>query len=89
MVGKTADEIIAAVGPPTSIGRLAGGKTLLQWQATGCQMALLFGPNGRLIKITHEYANYATAPSGDMAGTAVMALVLVILATVVAFATRC
>lgn len=64
MTGKTADEIIAAAGRPTSISSMADGKMLLQWQATGCHMALLFGPDGQFVKITHQYANYSAAPSG-------------------------
>jgi hypothetical protein len=35
MTGKTAEEIIAFVGfRPSSIGSMAHGMTLLQWQAT-------------------------------------------------------
>lgn len=52
--GKIKDEIIAKVGPPTSISGLPEGKTLLQWQATGCHMALRF--NGESCEgITHQY----------------------------------
>jgi hypothetical protein len=64
MTGKTADEIICAVGQPTSRSSMAFGQMLLQWQAPGCHMALLFDANGQFIKITHEYAKYAAAPSG-------------------------
>jgi hypothetical protein len=60
--GKTVEEIIAVVGPPSSITSMAFGQTLMQWQATGCHMALLFGPDGRFVKITHEYAHFAPAP---------------------------
>jgi hypothetical protein len=62
MSGKTSDQIIASVGRPTSIGSLARGNVLLQWQATGCHMAILFDANGRFVKVTHQYANYAPAP---------------------------
>jgi hypothetical protein len=62
MTGKTVDEIIAAVGPPSSRSSMPFGQMLMQWQATGCHMALLFGPDGRFVKITHEYAGYAPAP---------------------------
>lgn len=52
--GKSKDEIIAQVGPPTSISGLPEGKTLLQWQATGCHMALRF--DGDLCEgITHQH----------------------------------
>jgi len=54
LAGRTKDEIIAEVGPPTSVSGLPDGKTLLQWQATGCHMALRF--NGDICDgITHEH----------------------------------
>lgn len=54
VMGKSKDEIIAQVGLPTCISSLPDGKTLLQWQVTGCHMALLF--NGESCEgITHEY----------------------------------
>ncbi len=43
---------------------MAGGNTLVQWQATGCHVALHFDQNERFVKITHQYAQYAPAPSG-------------------------
>lgn len=52
--GKTRAEIVAAVGEPTSISVAAAGRTLLQWQATGCHMALLF-EGDVCLGITHEY----------------------------------
>lgn len=73
MRGKTAGEVIAVVGQPTSISSMADGKTLLQWQATGCHMALLFGADERFVKITHQYAHYSTDPSsGCVSMVAVM-----------------
>jgi hypothetical protein len=77
MSGKTADEIIAVVGPPTSRSSMAFGQMLLQWQATGCHMALLFDAEGRFLEISHEYAQYAPAPTGCM-----LAVVIIILALV-------
>jgi hypothetical protein len=65
MTGKTADEIIAAVGPPSSRSSLAHNHVLLQWQATGCHMAIVFDASGRFLKISHEYASYAPAPVID------------------------
>ena len=54
LAGKTKDEIVAAIGPPTSISSLPNGKTLLQWQATGCHMALRF--TGEVCDgLTHQY----------------------------------
>ena len=83
MTGKTADEIVAAVGRPNSVSSMASGSALLQWQATGCHMALLFGPDGKLVKITHQFANYTAAPTGCMM---VVTLALVVLAAVAAVA---
>jgi hypothetical protein len=57
--GKTATEIIARVGAPTSRSSMANGQTLLQWQATGYHMALLFDAEGKAVKITHESAHFA------------------------------
>ena len=64
MTGKTAEEIIAVVGNPSAVSSMAFGKTLLQWQAPGCHMSLLFDANGRFEQITHQYAQYAAAPTG-------------------------
>ncbi len=58
MTGMTKDQIIAVVGQPSSISALPEGRTLLQWQATGCHMALQF--NGDLFEaITHEHVAQA------------------------------
>lgn len=83
MTGKTADQIIAVVGPPSSISSMAAGMTLLQWQATGCHMALLFDANGRFAKITHQYAQYAPASTGCLLMVAVIVIVTVYAAIVV------
>jgi hypothetical protein len=69
----------AAVGGPTPISSMAAGKTLLQWQATGCHMALLFDANGRFLNITHQYANYAPAPAGCFS---ILLICLIILAAI-------
>lgn len=54
MTGKTKQEIVDVVGPPSSVSELAGGKTLLQWQATGCHMAIRFA--GDVFDgITHDH----------------------------------
>jgi|SRR5580704_1404594 hypothetical protein len=86
MIGQTSEEIIAVVGPPTSISAMAKGHTLLQWQATGCHMALLFGPDSKCITITHQYANYQEEPSG--VGTAI-GVVIGILVAVAIIASHC
>ena len=62
---------------------MANGATLLQWQATGCHMALLFGPDGKLVRITHQYANHAAAPAGCLM---VVTILLLFLGTMVAVA---
>ncbi len=62
MTGKTANEIVAVVGRPTSISSMARGMTLMQWQATGCHMALVFRADGQFVKITHQFANYVGTP---------------------------
>ena len=54
LTGKSKDEIIAKVGSPTSISGLANGKTLLQWQTTGCHMALRFNEDS-CEGITHQH----------------------------------
>jgi hypothetical protein len=52
--GKRKDEIIAKVGPPCSFAAVGGGKTLLQWEATGFNIGLLF--NGESCEgVTHQY----------------------------------
>jgi hypothetical protein len=81
MTGKTADEIIAVVGRPSAVSSMAFGQTLLQWQAPGCHMALLFDVNGRFVKISHQYAQYAAAPTGCMT-IAILIVTLAILAAV-------
>jgi len=55
MTGKTKEDIVAAVGPPSSISQLPDGKMLLQWIATGYHIALLF--DGETFDgVTHEFA---------------------------------
>lgn len=57
MTGKTANEIIAVVGAPSSRSFMANNYTLLQWQEIGYHMACLFDANGRFVMITSEYAH--------------------------------
>ncbi len=84
MTGKTVDEIIAGVGPPTSRSAMPHGKMLLQWQATGYHVAMMFSAEGRMLGITHESAHFYDAPpSGCMGLVALVAVV--VLATVYAF----
>ena len=58
MAGRTAAEIIAVVGQPSSVSSMAFGQTLMQWQATGCHIALLFAANGRFVKVTHQFTTF-------------------------------
>jgi hypothetical protein len=57
--GKPEEEIIAAVGPPTSISATPEGK-LLQWmlvgEVGGYHYAILFDLEGKAIGYTHQYA---------------------------------
>lgn len=43
--GKTYSEIVSAVGQPSAVSSMAGGKKLRQWQATGYHIALIFDEN--------------------------------------------
>jgi hypothetical protein len=61
MTGKNLSEIVAAVGRPSSYSAMPEGKTLVQWQATGCHMAIVFDATGQFAGITHQYAQYAPA----------------------------
>ncbi len=88
MTGKTADEIIATVGPPSSISSMAANRTLMQWQATGCHMALLFGPDGRFMRITHQYAHYAPPPTGCLSAMSLLLAVLITAATLLIYVLR-
>lgn len=53
--GKTKEEIIAVVGPPSSVSAAPEGKTVLQWMAPGYHVALLFEGEACL-GITHEFS---------------------------------
>jgi len=66
MAGRTAAEIIAVVGQPSSVSSMALGQTLMQWQETGCHMALLFAADGRLVNVTHQSTTFGgqTLPVG-------------------------
>jgi hypothetical protein len=57
MTGKTSADVIAMAGSPSSRSSIGNGQTLLQWQATGYHIAILFDSNGRFVRITHEYAH--------------------------------
>lgn len=52
--GKTKAEIIAVAGKPRAISAAAGGKTVLQWLATGYHIALIFDENDVCEGISHN-----------------------------------
>jgi hypothetical protein len=81
MTGMTRAQIAAVVGNPSSISAAAGGNVLLQWMATGCHMALLFGPDGKFIGITHQFAQYA--PPTSTAATVSWIVIIAIIATLI------
>ena len=60
MSGKTLDDVVSVVGPPSSSSSIAFGHTLLQWQATGCHVALLFDRNNQFVAVRH--AEYEPPP---------------------------
>jgi hypothetical protein len=60
MSGKTLDDVVSVVGPPSSSSSIAFGHTLLQWQATGCHVALLFDRNNQFVSVRH--AEYEPPP---------------------------
>lgn len=57
--GRHKDEILAAVGPVSTVSAAGAGKSLLQWQrasSTGAyHIALLFGVDGVCEAVTHEH----------------------------------
>jgi hypothetical protein len=57
LIGKTEAEITKVVGTPSSRSAMVGGGSLLQWQATGYHIALLFDGNRVCKKITHEFVH--------------------------------
>jgi hypothetical protein len=57
MTGKTLSDIVAVTGPPSSRSSMGNGQMLLQWQATGYHIAILFDSADRFVRITHEYAH--------------------------------
>lgn len=59
--GRSKEDIVAAVGPPSSVTQLPNGKTLMQWQhisqAGGYHIALRFAPDGTCEGVTHEHSS--------------------------------
>ena len=54
--GRSKQEIIAAVGQPTSFSAMAENQALLQWQATGYHIALSF--TGEVCNgVMHEHSS--------------------------------
>lgn len=50
--GKTLDEIVSVVGEPNSTTALINNQVLVQWQATGYLIALLFDENNICLGIS-------------------------------------
>jgi hypothetical protein len=89
MTGKTLREIISVVGAPQAASSIGAGKTLLQWQATGFYIAILFTGDGRFEKITSESVNcYPPADGAQVAG-AVIGIVVVIGIVLAVIASHC
>jgi hypothetical protein len=55
MYGKSKDQIVEAVGEPTSVSFIGRAK-LMQWQVPGYHIALRFDEDDMFAGITHEYA---------------------------------
>lgn len=56
LAGKTKKEIIVTAGLPNATSALPGGKSLLQWMATGYHISLIF--NGEICEgVHHEFAS--------------------------------
>ena len=54
--GRTADEIIEAVGNPNSRSTYHDGQFLLQWLESGYHISLRFDADGVCTGVTHESA---------------------------------
>lgn len=63
LAGRREGEIVAAVGPPVSRSAMVNGY-LLQWQATGFHIALMFGLDGVCLGVTHQYIAQEAQTSG-------------------------
>jgi hypothetical protein len=55
--GRSKDEIIVAIGMPSSFSKIDVDKELLQWQRPGYHIALMF-EGGVCQGATHEYKAY-------------------------------
>ncbi|MFD0111973.1 hypothetical protein ACFVZL_10100 [Streptomyces sp. NPDC058320] len=60
LTGRTADEIIAAVGAPISRSMMGAGQTLLQWQSSSYHIGVLFERD--------EFAGIMSEDSGLLPG---------------------
>jgi hypothetical protein len=78
---KSLDEIVAGVGPPTSRSSMPNGEWLLQWQETGYHIALVFNAEGRAVRITHEYAHFASPPPSGCLSVVVFFITVALMIT--------
>ncbi|RZI98581.1 MAG: hypothetical protein EON90_12875 [Brevundimonas sp.] len=61
----TKEEAVALLGKPTARSAMPDGGELLQWMYTeviyiageGRHVSVLFGPDGRMVRIQHQYEN--------------------------------
>lgn len=61
----TKEEAIARLGKPTARSSMGDGSELLQWMYTEVvyiasdsrHVSILFGPDGRMVRIAHQYEN--------------------------------
>lgn len=54
LVGRSKDEIILAIGVPSSFSTIDGDRDLLQWHRSGYHIALMF-KSGKCEGATHEF----------------------------------
>ncbi|MCU1249001.1 MAG: hypothetical protein JWQ49_2030 [Edaphobacter sp.] len=83
-MAKTDQEIIAYAGSFSSRSLAGEGTVLLQWQASGYHIAILFDATEHVVAITHESGNYEEEPN-YLRGSAIL-VVIIIIAVFVAIA---
>jgi len=84
MSGKTLDDVISVVGPPSSSSSIPFGHTLLQWQETGCHVALLFDRNNQFVSVRHAEYEPTPAHKGNFLRLVIgLGAILVLLAAIV------
>jgi hypothetical protein len=82
--GKTVQEIIAYAGPFSSRSLAGEGNVLLQWQATGYHIAILFDVTEHVVAITHEFGNYEEEPNYLLGGVILVVIIVIVVFVVIA-----